>query len=175
MSRKTVVQSARPSEDVSKILVAYFSRSGHTRELAAQIHGAIGGSVFKIVPAISYPSDYDETVKQAKQEQDSDYRPPLAAKVDTFESYAVIVVGSPIWWSSIASPIKTFLSEYDWTGKTVVPFSTHGGDRPGQSVKDFTELCPQSTILKGFTAEGEKVKNSQTGASNWLREIGMIR
>ncbi|WP_443029736.1 flavodoxin [Sporolactobacillus sp. KGMB 08714] len=99
------------------------------------MHGAVGGSVFKIVPAFSYPSDYDEIVKQEKQEQDSDYRHPLVAKVDNFEFYAVFFVGSPIWRSSIASPIKTFLSQYDWTGKTVDPFSTHGGMVRGKALK----------------------------------------
>jgi len=105
--------------------VVYFSRSGNTREIANQIHERVGGDIFEIQPEEPYPSNYDAVVKQAKQELESGYKPKLKAKIENIESYDVIFVGSPIWWGTIPAPVVTFLSEYDLSGKTIVPFCTH--------------------------------------------------
>jgi len=106
-------------------LVAYFSHSGNTRVIANQIHEIVGGDIFEIVAVDPYPSDYDAVVKQAKQELDEDYRPELETKVEIMESYNVVFVGYPIWWSTIPMPVVTFLSQYEFSGKTIVPFCTH--------------------------------------------------
>jgi flavodoxin len=71
-------------------------------------------------------------------------------------------------------PVATFLSEYDFSGKTIVPFCTHEGSRLGRSVTDIKELCPQSTILDGLAVRGRDVKNAQNEVSEWLRELELI-
>lgn len=71
-------------------------------------------------------------------------------------------------------PIATFLSEYDFSGKTIVPFCTNEGSGLGRSVKNIKELCPQSTILDGLAVWGNNVRKAQNDVSKWLRKLGTI-
>ena len=155
------------------ILVVYFSHSGNTRVIANQIHEKVGGDIFEIVTVNPYPMDYDAVVDQAKQEQEDNYRPELATKVENMDSYDVVFIGYPNWWGTMPMPVFTFLEEYDFSGKTIIPFCTHEGSGLGRSVEDITKLCPQSTILDGLAIRGSSVENSQDEVSEWLREIGM--
>jgi flavodoxin len=156
-----------------KILVAYFSHSGNTREIANQIYENVGDTIFEIQSVDLYPSDYDGVVEQAKKEMQSGYRPMLKTEIEDMESYEVVFVGYPNWWGTIPMPVATFLSKYNFSGKTIVPFCTHEGSRFGRSVTDITKLCPQSTILDGFAIRGRDIKNAQDEVSRWLREIGI--
>ena len=158
-----------------KILVAYFSHSGNTREIANQIHKIVGGDIFEIQSVSPYPKDYDAVVKQARQELDSGYKPELKTKVDNIGSYDVIFIGYPIWMGTFPAPVKTFLSEYDLSGKTIVPFCTHGGGGPGRSVADISRFCPKSTLLDSFEILGSNVKSAQSEVSEWLRKIKIMK
>ena len=108
-----------------KILVAYFSHSGNTREIANQIHKSVGGDIFEIQVVKPYPHDYDAVVQQARQELDSGYKPVLKTKIENIKSYDLVFIGYPNWCSTVPAPVRTFLSEYDFSGKTIVPFCTH--------------------------------------------------
>ncbi|HWQ70884.1 MAG TPA: flavodoxin [Desulfitobacteriaceae bacterium] len=157
----------------NNILVAYFSHSGNTRIIANQIHEKVGGDIFEIVTVNPYPKDYDAVVDQAKQEQEDNYRPELATEVENMDSYDVVFIGYPNWWGTMPMPVFTFLEEYKFSGKTIIPFCTHEGSGLGRSVEDITELCPQSTILDGLAIRGSSVETAQDDVSEWLREIGM--
>lgn len=156
----------------NNILIAYFSHSGNTRVIANQIHESVGGDIFEIVAVDPYPGDYDEVVEQARKELREEYRPKLKTKVENMESYNVVFVGYPDWWGTIPMPVATFLSEYDFSGKTIVPFCTHEGSGLGQSVTNIKEHCPQSTILDGLAIRGSDVKKAQNEIFEWLRKIG---
>ena len=158
-----------------KVLVAYYSWSGNTREIASQIKKTTGGDMVEIQPAVPYPSDYDSVVKQAKQETESGYKPALKTKIENIRSYEVIFVGSPIWWGTIAPPVATFLAEYDLAGKTIVPFVTHAGGGQGRSFDDIAKLCPQSTILDGIAVLGRDVNGLQDELSKRLHEIENLK
>jgi len=154
-----------------KILITYYSRTGNTREIANQIHRIVGGIIVEIQTVVPYPDDYDAVTKQAKQELKTNYKPALKTKVENIGSYDVIFVGSPNWWGTIAAPVKSFLSEYDLSGKTIVPFITHAGSGLGRSVSDIEVLCPHSTILEGLAVWGENAKNAQNDVSAWVRRL----
>lgn len=154
-----------------KILVVYYSRSGNTRGLANQIQKHMGADIFEIETVNPYPQDYRETTRQAKQEIEAGYKPPLKAKVDNIKSYDVIFIGSPNWWATIAPPVATFLSEHDVSGKTIVPFMTHEGSGLGRSVSDIAKLCPQSSVQDGFALWGKDVSTSQERVTKWLRDL----
>jgi flavodoxin len=158
----------------NNILVAYFSHSGNTREIANQIHEKVGGNIFEIVSIDPYPSGYNEVVEQARKELRSEYKPKLKTKVGNMESYDVVFVGYPNWWGTVPRPVVTFLSQYDFSGKTIAPFCTHEGSGLGRSVTDVTKLCPQSTVLDGLAVRGGEVNNAQNKVSEWLRELGII-
>jgi flavodoxin len=143
------------------ILVAYFSHSGNTRVIANQIRESVGGDIFEILSVNPYPTDYNECVDQARKELREDYRPKLKTKLGNMESYNVVFVGYPDWWGTIPRPVATFLSEYDFSGKTIVPFCTHEGSGLGQSVSDIRELWPQSTILAGLSPRQGRKKSTE--------------
>ncbi|HYA86730.1 MAG TPA: flavodoxin [Nitrospirota bacterium] len=156
-----------------KILVAYFSRSGNTREIANHICKSVGGDIFEVQAVQPYPHDYDAVVKQARQELDSGYKPALKTKIENIESYDVVFIGYPIWWSTFPAPVKTFLSEYDFSGKTIVPFCTHGGSGLGRSITDISKLCPKSTLLDGVAIRGKDLKTTLDEVSEWLGKMNI--
>jgi flavodoxin len=153
------------------ILIVYFSRSGNTRKIADLIHQEVGGTIHEIQPEVPYPSSYDAVVDQAEKEIQAGYKPALQSTLDQIESFDTIFVGSPNWWNTIAPPVATFLSEYDFSGKTIVPFCTHGGGGLGRIGKDIAKLCPQSTILSSFEIYGSGTGKVQAKVSAWLRNI----
>jgi flavodoxin len=155
------------------ILIVYYSRSGNTRKIANLIHQEVGGTIHEIQPEVPYPDSYNAVLDQAKKEIQAGYKPALQSTLDHIESYDTIFVGSPNWWSTIAPPVATFLSEYDLSGKTIVPFCTHGGGGLGRIGKDIAKLCPQSTILSSFEIYGSGTENAQAKVSAWLRKVGM--
>jgi flavodoxin len=155
------------------ILVVYFSRSGNTRKIANLIHLEVGGTVHEIQPEVPYPNSYNAVVDQAKKEIQSGYKPALQSTLDHVESYDTVFVGSPNWWNTIAPPVATFLSEYDLSGKTIVPFCTHGGGGLGRVGTDIARLCPQSTILSSLEIYSSGGVNAQARVSAWLRKVGI--
>lgn len=158
-----------------KTLVVYFSQSGNTRAVAEQIKNAIGADVFEIHPVKAYPTEYNTLTEQAKKEISSGVKPGLRNKVTDMDKYDVIFVGSPCWWSTIAPPVATFLSSYNFSGKTIVPFMTHGGSRMGHSEADIKKLCPRSAVLKGLPVAGSRARNAKADIAEWLREIKLVK
>jgi flavodoxin len=169
------VDACFAAEQPEKILIAFFSHTGNTREIANQIHERVGGDLFEIKTVKTYPAEYRPATVVAKQEQETNARPALAARVNGMDSYDVVFLGYPNWWGTIPMALFTFLEQYDFSGKTIIPFCTHGGSALGRSVSDITKLCPKSTILEGLAIRGSGVKNAQDDVSKWLRKLGMIR
>ena len=98
----------------------------------------------------------------------------LKTKLKNISSYDMIFVGSPCWWATMAPPVATFLSSYDFTGKTIVPFMTHEGSRMGRYASDIKKLCPKAKILEGLPVRGSNVKEAKGDVNKWLREIKVI-
>ncbi len=157
----------------AQILIVYYSRSGNTRRIADLIHHEVGGTVHEVQPEDPYPDSYDAVVDQAKKEIQAGCKPALQSTHDDVESYDTVFVGSPNWWSTIAPPVATFLSEHDWSGKTIAPFCTHGGGGLGTIARDIARLSPQSTVLDCFGVYGSGGVDAQARVSAWLREVGI--
>jgi flavodoxin len=153
------------------ILVAYFSYSGNTREIADQIHKSVSGDIFEIQSVKPYPDDYDAVVKQARQELKSGEKPALKTKVVNIKPYDLVFIGYPNWCGTIPAPVRVFLSEYDFSGKTIAPFCTHEGSGLGRSAMDISKFCPKSTLLEGVAIRGRDVKTAQNEVVEWLRKI----
>lgn len=154
-------------------LEAYFSHSGNTRVLAHQIHDIAGGNVFEMVSVDQYPREYNAVVKQARTELDQESLPELKMKVADMDSYDVMFIGYPNWWGTIPRPVASFLSAYDLSGKTIVPFCTHEGSGLGRSAADIESLCPRSTVLEGLAIRGGRVNDAHEQVRLWLRERGI--
>ena len=88
--------------------------------------------------------------------------------------YNIVFIGYPNWWGTVPRPVATFLTDYDFSGKLLVPFCTNEGSRMGRSESDIKELCPQSTLLEGLPIRGSSVNRAQKDVADWLHKIGMI-
>jgi len=176
LSLSFAVAAPAQAQDNKKILVAYFSHTETTEKVAMEIHKKVGGDIFKIETVQSYPIEHRETVDLAEKERDSNARPALKAKVENIESYDVIFLGYPIWWYTLPMPLFTFLESYDLSGKTIIPFSTHGGSRMSGTEDVVRKLHPEAKVLDGFAVSRNVIRNNpETGAvkpvADWLAKL----
>lgn len=143
-----------------KMLIAYFSWSGHTKKAAEQIARATGGDLFEIVPKKKYSKIYPICAAQAKKEHDKDMRPEVAGKVENFDEYTDIVIGYPAWWYTCPMIVLSFLEQYDFTGKNVHLFNTHMGSG-STGTEDVRKHCKGnvSQSLDANSLTDEKIKN----------------
>jgi flavodoxin len=155
----------------SKSLVAYFSRSGNTRVIAGTIERALAADLFEIRPVLPYPEDYEQTVERARQERDHGYRPHLAATVPDMAAYDTLLLGFPIWGETTPPVIRSFLSGHDLSGKTLVPFVTHGGYGLGNSLSVVAEHAPQARLLEGFTMQADQERETLARVTRWLSTV----
>lgn len=159
----------------SDILVAYFSWSGNTQQVANWISDKTGGELFRITPEVAYTED--DVFDRAQDELNNGTRPPLSSHIDgeIMAQYDVIFIGFPIWWYDLPMPVWSFLEEYDLSGKTIIPFFTHNGSSSGaSSISTLTELCPDSTVLADdyFSYAGSNVSEAESSVDEWLDELG---
>ncbi|WP_434559359.1 flavodoxin [Pseudomonas sp. R1-6] len=159
----------------SRILVAYFSRSGNTRVVAGLIQRRLGADLFEIRPAKAYPEDYLQTVEQARQERDSRFEPELESKVHAMSDYDTIYLGFPIWGETTPPIVRTFLSAHDLTGKTLIPFTTHGGYGLGNSRSVLERHAPKTKVMEGFVMEGEQERKTMERVNGWLSDHPLKR
>lgn len=183
-----------------KVLIAYFTRAdnidknekvdavssaslnmqndkviGNTAIIGEDIQKAVGGNLVSIKTTNLYPVDYNSNINVASNEQKDNARPKLSIHVDNMDDYDIIFIGYPNWWGTIPMPMYTFLEEYDFSGKTIIPFCTHKGSQLGNSVNDIKKLCPNAKVLDGIAVRGEKAIDAQEDVSKWLRKIGMLQ
>lgn len=154
-----------------KVLVAYFSYSGNTREIAQQIRQAVGGDIFEIKPLQTYPDDYQILTSVAKKEIQDGVKPELKENVKDINKYDAVFIGSPCWWETIAAPVSSFLVANNLSGKKVIPFMTHGGSGLGHSESDIKKLVPGAELILGKAFWGSRVKNAQEDVNNWMKEL----
>lgn len=154
-------------------LVAYFSWSGNTRGIARLLHQKIGGDLVGIEPATPYSQDYNTCLDQARRDQEQATRPELKTRIADMTRYDVVFLGYPNWWATIPMPIASFLEQYDFSGKTIAPFVSHGGGRLGQSVTDIAKLCPSSKILEALSVRYSGGDSLSGDMDAWLNRIGM--
>lgn len=140
-------------------LVAYFTRCGNTRTIAALLNRDLDGDLFEIEPATPYPADYFATVDQATHERERNFLPPLKASVSNLSSYKTVFLGFPIWGASEPPIVRSLLANQDFTGKTIIPFNLHGGDGLGNSREIIArprhrQVLPQGSSWRAFRSGG---------------------
>lgn len=152
----------------SKILIAYFTRSGNTKVVAGLLQRAQQADLFEIRTATGYPEDYLETVEQARQERDSNFEPALAAYVANMADYDTVFLGFPIWGETTPPVIRSFLSAHDLAGKTLIPFVTHGGYGVGNSHCVLASHAPKATLQQGYEMQADQERKTMEHVNSWL-------
>ena len=152
----------------SKMLVAYFSRSGNTKVVAGLIHRALDTDLFEIQPAVPYPEDYLATVEEARQERDSSRERAVACRVVDIARYNTIFLGFPIWGETTPPVIRAFLASHDLSGKVLIPFITHGGYGLGNSHSVIAKAAPKADLHEGFVMEADQERRTMNQVNSWL-------
>jgi flavodoxin len=187
-SRPRETPKASTAATSSKILVVYFSRAGenyyygdrinldvgNTEVVATTIASALAADVYRIEAADPYPTDYDATVERNKREQEQDARPAIANSLPALAEYDTVLLGSPIWNVRPPMIMRTFIEGVDLRGKMIFPFVTFAVSGMGDTVADYTRLCPNSTIGEGLAIQGEEARNSRTDIEGWLKGTGLL-
>lgn len=155
----------------NKVLVSYFSYSGNTKKVAQQIQNLTSGDIFKLDPINDYPTSYQKVLEIAKKEIRSGEKPELKDMLYSLEQYDIIFIGYPNWWNTFPAPISTFLSAYNFNGKLIIPFCTHGGGGIGHSVSDITKQCPEAEIMKELSINGYAVSENNIEIEKWINNI----
>lgn len=172
LGSKTFAQTTGEDKTMndSKVLIAYYSYSGNTKDVAEAIQKDIGGDLFEIKTEGTYPEEYRPMTEQAKKEIQDGYRPALTTKVADIAQYDTIFIGSPNWWGTITPQVSSFIDSYDLSGKKVIPFITHGGGGVQNTIKDMTAQCKGCNVQQdGWVGYGSRT----LGISGWLEDLGL--
>lgn len=179
---------AAQAEGGGNMLVAYFSlageqygvgviEEGNTSIIAHMIAEQTGADLFEIEAAVPYPTSHSELLDVSRQEMASSARPEIAGIVDNMDSYDTIFIGYPNWWGDMPMIVYNFLESYDLSGKTIVPFCTHGGSGLSgteRTIKDITG----ATMKDGFAIAGTAAQNDRDTAKSqvteWLKKDGFV-
>jgi flavodoxin len=156
-----------------KVLIAYFSWGGNTRGIAGEIKEQTGADLFEIELVKPYSSNYNTVLDEAQRDQKAQARPELANHVDNMEQYDTILLGYPNWWASIPMPIASFLEEYDFSGKTIIPFCSHGGGRFGQSLTAIAKLAPDADMGEALSVHYSGGSGLGGDIGDWLAKNGI--
>ncbi|MDD3155314.1 MAG: flavodoxin [Victivallaceae bacterium] len=163
--------ATRPGVLSPKVLVVYFSWSGNTRQVAGWIRETVQGDLAELKVVTPYPANYRSVVAQARREINDGVKPPLSTRIEDMAKYDTIFVGTPNWCSTMAPPVATFLTGYDFSGKTLIPFVTHGGGGEAACASDMKKLAPKATFRKALVIRGNDVAKSKAEVIEWAAKI----
>lgn len=157
-----------------KSLIVYFSCSGNTQTIANYIKANTESEIYRILTVNPYPDDLNELYKVGQKELDENARPELTDTIEQeiFSTYDTIYLGYPIWGGTMPMAVYTFLESYDFTGKTIFPFCTHGGSGLGRTEQTIQSICENAVVRDGLSIYGSSAESSQHRVKEWLNEIG---
>ena len=175
-------ESSKTDSSVStdrKVLVAYFAVAENSdvdavsSAPAEMIQEKTGGELFSIKTSVKYPGDGGKLIDYAQEEQDKDERPELTTHIDNLDDYNVIFVGFPTWWYDLPQVLYSFFDEYDFSGKTIIPFNSHNGSQFSGTIETIQKLEPDATVITdGFTVNERDVPDAKNDIDEWLSDLG---
>ena len=146
---------------------------GRVRAIADMIQAKTGGELFSIQTSVVYPADGGELIEYAQKEQDDNVRPELTSHIENFDNYDTIFIGYPTWWYDMPQVLYSFFDEYDFSGKTIIPFNVHNGSRFSGTIETIQGLEPDAKVVAdGFTVNESDVPEAEEDINSWLEELG---
>ena len=167
--------SSTTGDSGGNVLIAYFSWGGNTRGIAEEIQRQTGADLFEIQLVEPYSTNYNTVLEQAQRDQKMQARPALSTHVENMGQYDTIILGYPNWWASIPLPIASFLEEYDFSGKNILPFCSHGGGGLGQSQTAIAKLAPDANMAEGLSIHYSGGSGLPDDIAAWLDANGIER
>ena len=187
-SSQTNESTPAPSNTNGKNLVVYFSMPdnvddstvvidgetlGNTQYMAYVIQETVGADIFRIEPETPYPTDHDELVDLASEEQSNNARPAIKDTIENFDTYENIFVGYPNWWGDMPMILYSFFDEYDFSGKTIIPFNTHGGSGFSGTISTIKELEPNAEVLDGKSISRNDIQDAEQEIVDWVNSLDL--
>lgn len=194
MSAEDRAQMETADTDGSNILIAYFTAGensdvdvvssasvttvdgeakGRLRAVADMIQTQTGGTLFSIQTSVDYPGDGGALIDYVAEEQEEDARPELTSHIENPDDYDVIFVGYPTWWYDMPQALYSFFDEYDFSGKTIIPFNVHNGSRFSGTIETIQDLEPDAEVITdGFTVSERDVAGAAGDVADWLGGLG---
>ena len=194
MSAEDRAQMETADTDGSNILIAFFTAGensdvdvvssasvttvdgeakGRLRAVADMIQAQTGGTLFSIQTSVDYPGDGGALIDYAAEEQEEDARPELTSHIENPDDYDVIFVGYPTWWYDMPQALYSFFDEYDFSGKTIIPFNVHNGSRFSGTIETIQDLEPDAEVITdGFTVSERDVAGAAGDVADWLGGLG---
>ena len=158
----------------NKKLVVFFSYTGNTKKIAESIQKKLNCDILEIKPVKPYSTDYQTVVDEEQNNESSKKKPEIQSIDKDLSQYDEIIVGSPVWWYTIAPVIRTFLSENDLKGKIIKPFATNAGWL-GRTFQEIEKICPDSKVEKGmnivFESYSDNLVTSPDEIDKWIEQL----
>lgn len=147
---------------------------GNTEFVAGIIQETLGADLFAIETVQEYPGSHEPLLEFAYNEKAEYARPELASHIDNLDNYDVIFVGFPNWNADLPMPLYTFFDEYDFSGKIIVPFATHGGSGLSNTVRTIQDLEPGATVIEnGLSVSRNSVADSENDVKSWVESLAL--
>lgn len=159
----------------ASIIVDNGTRRGTTEMVARYIRTAVGGDLHLIETSEPYPTEFDDVRDRNHAEQAAGTLPALKNRIENMDQYDVVFIGYPNWALDVPQAIRSFLSAYDFSGKTVVPFCTHDGYGAGRTYDSVREEAAGANVLEGIAIEAADVPSAESQVQDWLERIGIQR
>ena len=145
---------------------------GNTQFIATEIQKNLGGELFAIETEQEYPGTHDKLLDFAYNEKSDNARPKLATHIDNLDDYDYIFVGYPNWNADLPMPLYSFFEEYDFSGKTIIPFVTHGGSGFSGTINTIKKLEPDATVIEsGLSISRNNVSKAQSDIKQWTDSL----
>ena len=180
------LDTTSPETATAKTLVVYFSvpddrdnsyvevngeRLGNTQYMAYIIQENTGADIFRILPKTPYPTDHSALLAVAQEELRSNARPEIDGTIENFDDYDIIFVGYPTWNADMPNILYTFFESYDFSGKTIVPFNTHGGSGFAGTQETIATLAPNATLLAGMSVSRNSIEGAEEEIVAWIQGL----
>lgn len=147
--------------------------TGNTGIMARIIAEATGGELFSIRTTTPYPDSYNATVSVGRTEKDEGIRPDLSTHIEDLSRYDIVFVGFPNWWYGMPMAMYSFFEEYDFGGKTIIPFCTSGGSAFSDTIDEIRDLEPDAVVREGLHIGGSSVSGAESRIEEWISELGL--
>ena len=149
---------------------------GNNEYVAQLIQQETGGDVFAIETVQDYPTTHQPLLEFGHAEQASGTMPELATHIENFDDYDTVFIGFPIWNADLPMPLYSFFEEYDFSGKTIIPFTVHGGSGFAGTRQTIAELEPGAVIVDdGLSISRNSVAEAEASVVDWVRGLGLSR
>lgn len=173
---------------MAKTLIAFFSRAdenyfggamryvkvGNTEIVAGLMKELIDADSFKIEMKDPYSPVYMTCINEAKKDLREGKRPELKSMPESIDKYDTIVLGYPNYWGTMPMAVVTFLENFDFNGKTILPLCTNEGSGMGSSESDIKKYAKGADVKRGLAVTGSYAADSKEDVKKWFEKNGLI-